>query len=158
MASKVSPIPEGYSTVTPYMIFKGASKAIEFYKEALGAEEIFRMDVGDGKISHAEIQIGDAKIMLADEHPHLGYLSAQTLNGSPVNFMIYVKDVDATAKQALKAGMTVKQEIANQFYGDRTGTFLDPFGYQWTIATHIENVSPEEAKKRAAEQYGFNEG
>lgn len=148
MASKISAIPEGYSTITPYLIFSGAAKAIEFYKAAFDAKELFRMDAGEGKIGHAELQIGSSRIMIADEHPELGYVSPQTLKGSPVSFMIYVNDVDSTAKKAVAAGMTVKKEIENQFYGDRTGTFQDPFGHTWTIGTHIEDVSPEEMQRR----------
>ncbi len=148
--AKVKPIPDGYHTVTPYLIIKGAAKALDFYKKAFGAEELFRMDMGGGMIGHAEIKIGDSPIMLADEHPDMGYKSPKSYGGTPVSIALYVNDVDALAKQAIAAGAKVLRPVQNQFYGDRSGTFEDPFGHVWTIGTHIEDVSPEEMKKRAA--------
>jgi PhnB protein len=154
MAGKVKPIPEGYHTFTPYLIVKGAADAIEFYKKAFGATELFRIPGPDGRIGHAEIKIGDSMIMLADEHPEIGALSPQTIGGCPVHLMLYVDDVDATFNQAVAAGGKVKDPLTNKFYGDRMGAVTDPFGFLWYMATHIEDVSPEEMNKRAAEQHG----
>ena len=148
--SKPRPIPEGYHTATPYLIIKDAAKAIEFYKEAFGAKEIMRMSQPDGRIGHAEIKIGDSPIMLADEFPEMGARSPQSLGGSPVSILLYVEDVDAFAKQAVAAGTKVVRPVKDQFYGDRSGSFEDPFGHQWHIATHVEDVAPEEMHKRAA--------
>ena len=155
MTSKVNHIPEGYHTATPYLIVNGAAKAIEFYKQAFGATEILRMeDPKSGKIGHAEIKIGDSHIMLGDEMPEMGYSSPQTLGGTPVSIMLYVEDVDTVAAQAVAAGAQVLKPVADQFYGDRSGSFADPFGHQWHIATHIEDVTPEEVGKRVAALYG----
>ena len=154
MTSKVNHIPEGFYTVTPYLIIKDAAKAIEFYKQAFGATEVLRIASPDGKIGHAEIKIGDSHIMLGDEMAEMGYLSPQSLGGTPVTMMIYVEDVDTVAGQAVAAGAQVLKPVENQFYGDRAGSFTDPFGHQWHIATHIEDVSPEEVRKRAAALYG----
>jgi PhnB protein len=148
--SKPRPIPEGYHTATPYLIIKDAAKAIEFYKEAFGAKEMMRMSQPDGRIGHAEIKIGDSPIMLADEFPEMGARSPQSLGGSPVSILLYVEDVDAFAKQAVAAGTKVVRPVKDQFYGDRSGSFEDPFGHQWHIATHVEDVAPEEMHKRAA--------
>jgi PhnB protein len=148
--SKPKPIPEGYHTATPYLIIKNAAKAIEFYKEAFGAKEIMRMSQPDGRIGHAEIKIGDSPIMLADEFPEMGARSPQSLGGSPVSILLYVEDVDAFAKQAVAAGTKVVRPVKDQFYGDRSGSFEDPFGHQWHIATHVEDVAPEEMHKRGA--------
>ncbi len=148
--SKPKPIPEGYHTATPYLIIKDAAKAIEFYKKAFGAKEMMRMSQPDGRIGHAEIKIGDSPIMLADEFPEMGARSPQSLGGSPVSILLYVADVDAFAKQAVTAGAKVVRPIKDQFYGDRSGSFEDPFGHQWHIATHVEDVAPEEMHKRAA--------
>jgi PhnB protein len=145
----VKPIPEGYHSVTPYLITKGAADALEYYKKAFGAIELFRMDHG-GKIGHAEIKIGDSPIMLADEYPEMGYVSPKTLGGTPVSIMIYVPDVDTTYKQAIDAGGVELKALQDQFYGDRSGTLTDPFGHVWTVATHVEDVSPEEMEKRMA--------
>jgi len=147
----VKPIPDGYHTATPYLIVSGAAQAIEFYKKALGATELFRMTTPTGKIGHAEIKIGNSPIMLADEHPEMGARSAKTLGGSPMSLMLYVENVDALAAQAVAAGAKVVRPIQNQFYGDRSGTFEDPFGLSWTIATHVEDVPPEEMKRRSEE-------
>jgi PhnB protein len=148
--SKPKPIPEGYHTATPYLIIKDAAKAIEFYKEAFRAKEMMRMSQPDGRIGHAEIKIGDSPIMLADEFPEMGARSPQSLGGSPVSILLYVEDVDAFAKQAVAAGTKVIRPVKDQFYGDRSGSFEDPFGHQWHIATHVEDVAPEEMHKRAA--------
>jgi PhnB protein len=148
--SKPKPIPEGYHTATPYLIIKDAAKAIEFYKKAFGAKEMMRMSQPDGRIGHAEIKIGNSPIMLADEFPEMGARSPQSLGGSPVSILLYVEDVDAFAKQAVVAGTKVVRPVKDQFYGDRSGSFEDPFGHQWHIATHVEDVAPEEMHKRAA--------
>jgi len=146
----VKPIPDGYHTVTPYLIVKGAAKALEFYKKALGAEERVRMPGPEGKIMHAEIQIGDSTIMLADEFPQMGAVSPQSLGGTPVGICLYVQDVDTLFKRAIAAGGKEERPLQNQFYGDRSGTMVDPFGHKWTIATHIEDVTPEEMQRRMA--------
>jgi len=151
MAKSVKPIPEGYHTVTPYLYVRGGVKAIEFYKKAFNAKELFRIPGADGKsIGHAEVKIGDSVIMLADEVPEMGVRSPQTLNGHSASFLIYVENVDAAFKQAIDAGATVERPLENKFYGDRMGSLNDPFGHQWTLGTHIEDVSPEEMNKRAA--------
>jgi PhnB protein len=143
-------IPDGYHTVTPYLVMRDAAQAIDFYKRALGATEMFRFDTPDGKIGHAEIKVGDSVIMLADEMPDMGYRGPQTLGGAAVSLMLYVEDVDKQFQRAVDAGAKVKQEVTDQFYGDRSGTFEDPFGHVWTIATHVEDVSQDELMKRAA--------
>ena len=145
----VKPIPEGYHSVTPYLVIKGAVQALEFYKTAFGATELFRME-HEGKIGHAEIKIGDSPIMLADEHPDEGHVSPTTLGGSPVGIMIYVDDVDKIFNQAISAGGKEVKPLQDQFYGDRSGTLTDPFGHVWTVATHKEDVTPEEMDKRLA--------
>lgn len=145
----VKPIPEGYHSVTPYLICKGAAQALDYYKTAFGAIELFRME-HNGQIGHAEIKIGDSPIMLADEQPEMKYLSPQTLGGTPVSIMIYVDNVDTIFKQAIDAGGVEMKAIQDQFYGDRSGTLTDPFGHVWTVATHTEDVSPEEIEKRLA--------
>jgi PhnB protein len=147
--ANVKPIPEGYHSVTPYLSIKGAVKALEYYKKAFGAIELFRME-HEGRIGHAEIKIGDSPIMLADEYPEMGSVSPQTLGGSPVGIMIYVENVDTIFKQAIDAGGVEKRALQDQFYGDRSGTLTDPFGHVWTVATHVEDVSPEEIEKRLA--------
>jgi PhnB protein len=145
----VKPIPEGYHSITPYLIIDGAAQALEYYKTAFGAVELFRMEHG-GKIGHAEMKIGDSPFMLSDEHPEMGYRGPKALGGSAVGIMIYVDDVDTTFKQALDAGGTELKALQDQFYGDRSGTLTDPFGHVWTVATHKEDVSPEEMEKRLA--------
>ncbi len=147
--SKVRPIPEGFHTATPHMVVRGAAKAIEFYKKALGAEEVMRMADPDGKVRHAEIRIGDSLIMIADEFPEMGAKGPQSFGGSPVSIYLYVEDVDRSAKQAIAAGAKISRPVQDQFYGDRSGSFTDPFGYEWHIATHKEDVSSEEMAKRA---------
>ena len=150
MTSRVKPTPEGYHTATPYLIVRDAARAIEFYKKAFGAKELMRMADPSGKIGHAEIKIGDSPIMLADEVPGMGYRSPESLGGSPVSILLYVEDVDAVFNQAVAAGAKVQRPVADQFYGDRTGGVTDPFGHVWYVATHMEDVSPEEMRKRAA--------
>jgi len=146
----VKPIPDGYHTVTPYLIIQGAAKALDFYKKALGAKELFRMASPDGRIGHAEILVGDSHIMLADEHIERGAKSAKTLGGTPIGICLYVQDVDAWFDRAVTAGATVMYPVKDQFYGDRSGTIVDPFGLMWTIATHKEDVPPDELGRRAA--------
>ena len=150
MAEKVNHIPEGYHSVTPYLIVNDGARAIEFYKEAFGAVEVFRMDGPDGKVGHAEIKIGDSHVMLADEHPEMNARSPQSYGGSPVSLMVYVEDVDAVVNRAVEAGAKLVRPVANQFYGDRTGGVTDPFGHSWYVATHVEDVPPEELQARAA--------
>ena len=149
MATTAKPIPEGYHSATPYLIVKGAAEAIDFYKRAFGATETFRMANPNGGIAHAEIKIGDSVIMLADEHPNMGYRGPRSLGGSAVSIMLYVADVDGTFDRAVKGGAKAQRPVANQFYGDRSGTLEDPFGHIWTISTHVEDVAPEEMKRRA---------
>jgi PhnB protein len=151
---KVQPIPEEYRGATPYLSVKDAASAIEFYKKAFGAREVMRMPQPDGKIGHAEVRIGDAPIMLADEFPEMNFRSPQSLGGTPVNIVVYVNDVDALVGQAVDAGAKLSKPVADQFYGDRVGMLEDPFGHSWSFATHIEDVTPEEMKKRAAAQHG----
>src|SRR3954464_4320171 len=150
MPEKVRPIPEGYQSVTPYIIVDGAARAIECYKQAFGATELFRMDGPDGKVAHAEIKIGDSHVMLGDESPEMGARGPQSLGGSPVSLMLYVEDVDAVVGRAVEAGAKLKRPVADQFYGDRTGGIEDPFGPPWYIATPVEDVPHEELQKRAA--------
>jgi PhnB protein len=147
--TKVKPIPDGYHSVTPYLIIKGGADAIEFYKKAFGATELFRME-HEGKVGHAEIKIGDSPIMLADESTEMGYKSPTTLGGTPISIMIYVDDVDTIFKQAIAAGGEQQKPVQDQFYGDRSGTLRDPFGHVWHVATHTEDVSPQEMEKRMA--------
>jgi PhnB protein len=147
MATKA--IPDGYRTATPYLIVKGAAEAIEFYKRAFGATEMLRMADPQGKVGHAEIKIGDSVIMLADEHPAMGYRGPRSLGGSSVSILLYLEDVDGVFERAVKAGAKAQRPVTNQFYGDRSGTLEDPFGHVWTIATHVEDVPPEEMKRRA---------
>ena len=153
MTAKVKPVPDGYHSVTPYLSIRGAADAIAFYKKAFGAEEIYRMDMPGGKVGHAELQIGDSRIMLADEFPDKPEAvakSPQSLGGTTAGLNLYLEDVDARFKQAVDAGAKIKRPVEDQFYGDRSGTVEDPFGHVWTLSTHVEDVSPEEMKKRMA--------
>ena len=150
MSDKVKPIPDGYHSLTPYLTVDGAARAIEFYKEAFGATEILCMDEPGGKVGHAELKIGDSIFMLADEFPDMGRRGPQSIGGTPVIFMLYVEDVDAVVSRAVAAGGKLVKPIKDQFYGDRTGSVDDPFGHSWYIATHIEDVPPEEMERRAA--------
>jgi PhnB protein len=145
MAAK--PIPDGYEGVTPYLIVDGASRAIDFYKKAFGATELFRMPMGD-KIGHAELKIGKSVVMMADEHPDMGHKGPKAYGGTPVSLMFYVEDVDSVFKNAIASGAKEVKGVADQFYGDRSGTLSDPFGHVWTIATHKEDVAPEEMNRR----------
>jgi len=149
MATKA--IPEGYRTATPYLIVKGAADAIEFYKRAFGATEMLRMADPQGRVGHAEIRIGDSVIMLADEHPAMGYRSPRALGGSSVSILLYLENVDAVFDRAVSAGGKALRPVTNQFYGDRSGTLEDPFGHVWTVATHVEDLSAEELDLRVKE-------
>lgn len=147
----VAPIPEGYASVTPYMTISGAAQAIDFYKQAFGAEELMRMTGPDGRIGHAEIRIGDSRIMVSDEYPDMGCRAPDRATGTPVAIMLYVDNVDAVVDRAVAAGATAERPVADMFYGDRMGTIIDPFGHRWHVGTHIEDVSPDELERRAQE-------
>ncbi len=149
--AKVKPIPDGYPRVTAYLSIDGAGDAIDFYKKIFGATERVRMPGPDGKIGHAELQLGDSVIMMADAFPDMGAVDPKKLGGSPVTLTVYVEDVDKTYKAALKAGATELQPVEDRFYGDRSGGFEDPWGHRWNVQTHVEDVSPDEMAKRAAE-------
>jgi uncharacterized glyoxalase superfamily protein PhnB len=148
--SAVKSIPDGYHTITPHLAVRDAAKAILFYAKAFGAEELFRMPGPGGTVMHAELKIGDSIVMLGEEAPQMGASSPQTIGGSPVSLLIYVKDVDASFARADKAGCTVQMPLTDMFWGDRYGKLLDPFGHHWALATHKEDVSPEEMAKRMA--------
>lgn len=147
----VKPIPDGYHTVTPYLIMKDASRALAFYQQAFGARELVRMPMPDGTLMHGEFQIGDSPIMLGEASVERGYPGPENLGGTPVSIVLYVEDVDALFKRGVDAGCTVVREVVDQFYGDRSGTLKDPFGHIWTIGTHKEDLSPEEMEKRMQE-------
>jgi PhnB protein len=144
--NKVKPVPEGYHTVTPYLVMADAARALEFYKKAFGAVELFRMDASGGKIGHAEIQIGNSRIMLADECPDSK--SPRKLGGTPVSMLLYVENADSFFRQAVDAGAKATHPVEDKFYGDRMGSLEDPFGHVWHIGTHIEDVTPEQMKER----------
>jgi PhnB protein len=148
--AKPKAIPDGYHSITPYLIVKGGAKALEFYKQAFGAEELYRMPQPDGRIGHAEMRIGDSIFMLADEFPERDVRAPQ--GPPPLHLMIYCENVDAIWKRALGAGGKELRALQDQFYGDRSGTLTDPFGHQWTVATHVEDVPPEEMQRRMAQQ------
>jgi PhnB protein len=148
--STVSPIPAGYHSVTPYLIVNDGAAALDFYVRAFGATEVMRIGAPGGKVGHAEIRIGDSHVMLAGEFPEMGAVSPTTLGGSPVSIVVYVPDVDALTAQAVAAGAELTRPIENKFYGDRMGSLKDPFGHTWHLATHIEDVSPDELQRRAA--------
>ena len=148
------PIPEGRHAATPYLSVRDAVRALEFYRDAFGATEKSRLMQPDGRVGHAEIAIGEAQIMLADEFPEMGLKSPLALGGTPVTIHLYVADVDAFAARAVAAGATLKRAVVDQFYGDRSGTLVDPFGHVWMIATHKEDVSPEEMQRRLSKLYG----
>ncbi len=150
----VNPIPEDYPRVTPYLSIEGAADALAFYADIFGATERMRLAAPGGKIGHAEIEIGKSMIMLSDTSPDMGAPSPQALGGSPVFLMVYVEDVDDVFARAIKAGATELQPVQDQFYGDRSGQFRDPFGHCWNVASHVEDVAPEEMDKRAAEAMG----
>ncbi|WP_164001162.1 VOC family protein [Pyxidicoccus caerfyrddinensis] len=147
-------IPDGYHSITPYLALSDATKAIEFYKTALGATELYRMPMPGGKVAHAELQIGDSRIMVSDEYPDMGAKSPKHFGGTPVGLCIYTENVDALAERFVKAGGKVVRPLENQFYGDRSGQFVDPEGFKWTLAQHVEDVSPEEMNRRMAKMGG----
>ena len=148
----VKPIPDGYHSVTPYLIVSGAAADIDFYKRAFGATELLRMPGPGGKVMHAEIKVGDSPIMLADEVPEMGHRGPQALGGTPVSIMLYGQDADNVFNQAVAAGAKVMRPLQDQFYGDRSGTITDPYGHVWTIGTHKEDLTPDEIDRRFAEQ------
>jgi len=148
MAKTTIPIPAGFEGATPYLCCRDAARALEFYKQAFGATEVMRLADPGGRIGHAEIKIGGALIMMADEHPEFGVISPQALGGSPVSIHVYVDDVDAFVARATAAGATLVRPVADQFYGDRTATLDDPFGHRWSFATHTEDVSADELQRR----------
>ena len=152
----VKPIPDGYPRVTPYLHVDGASKAIEFYRTVFGAKERMRMAGPDGRIGHAELELGNSMIMVADEHPDMNIRGPKSIGGTPVTVLVYVEDVDRAFERALKAGAKELRPVENQFYGDRSGQFEDPFGHHWNVATHVEDVPPDEMAKRAAKMMGGN--
>jgi PhnB protein len=152
--AKVKQVPDGYHSVTPYLIVEGASDAIDWYTKVLGAKERMRMAGPDNRVGHAELELGDSVIMLADEFPDMGARGPKTIGGSPVSILVYVADVDTVFDQAVKAGATAREQPTDKFYGDRSGTFEDPFGQVWNVATHIEDVPPDEMAKRAAAMMG----
>ena len=143
------PVPEGFHSLNAYLAVDDAAAAIEFYKRAFGANERSRIPGPDGKIGHAELEIGDSLVMLADVFPEMGGQSPKSIGGTPVSVMVYVEDVDAVFDRAISAGATAERPVENQFYGDRAGQFVDPFGHQWFVATHVEDVPPEEMEERA---------
>jgi PhnB protein len=151
MPAKVKAVPDGYHRLTAYIVVNDAAAAIAFYKKAFGAEELYRIDMPGGRIGHAELQFGDSRLMLADDFPDMPDAIARSpkaLGGTTVGFNVYIDDVEARFKQAVDAGAVVKRPVKDQFYGDRSGTVVDPFGHVWTLSTHVEDVSPEELKKR----------
>lgn len=150
---KVLAIPKGYNCITPYLIVNNGAKAIEYYKKNFGAKEGLRMEQPDGKIGHAELKIGDTKIMLADECPEMDARSPEAFNGSPVSILMYTKNVDAVVELAVKNGAKLLKPVSDMFYGDRCGAIIDPFGHRWVISTHIEDVTPAKMRKRAAELF-----
>jgi len=147
--SKVNYIPKGYNTVTPYLVIKGAAKAIEYYKDVFGAKVVVRMDGPNGTVGHAELQIGDSRIMLADENPSMGNRSAESIGGSPVSLYVYLPDCDKVVAKAAAEGAKILKPVQDQFYGDRSGFIQDPFGHLWGVATHKEDVSAKEMEERA---------
>lgn len=150
MAFNVKPIPDGYHSITPYLIIKGAATAIEFYQKAFGATELMRIPGPKGTVGHAEIKIGNSPVMMADECPEMEFRGPATLGGSPVGIMIYTENCDEMFERAVSLGSKVRKPLQDQFYGDRSGTIEDPFGHVWTIATHTEDLTPEEIQKRMA--------
>jgi PhnB protein len=146
--SKVDYIPQGYNSITPYLVVKGAAQAIEYYKQVFGATELVRMPGPGGRIGHAELKIGNSHIMLADEFPEMGHASPPAQGNPSVSVLVYVEDVDATVDRAVAGGAKILKPVVDQFYGDRSGFIQDPFGHRWGVATHKEDVSPEEMKER----------
>ena len=154
----VKPIPDGYPALSPNLAVDGASKAIEFYKTVFGATERMRFESPDGQIGHAELQIGDSLLMVADEYPDMDFIGPLKVGGTSVNLSVYVEDVDVTFKAAIDAGATEVRAVEDQFYGDRTGVFEDPFGHRWSVATYIEDLSPDEIRQRGADAMGSESG
>jgi PhnB protein len=154
MAQKVKAIPDPSRAVMPYLCIKDAARALEFYKQAFGATETTRLMMPDGRVGHAEMKIGEAVIMMADEFPEMGFRGPQALGGTPVTIHVYVADVDALIAQAVAAGAELEAPVKDEFYGDRSGRLFDPFGHRWMFATHQEDVSPEELQRRAAALFG----
>ncbi|HVM01735.1 MAG TPA: VOC family protein [Acidimicrobiales bacterium] len=150
----MKPIPDGYPAVIPYLSVDGAEAAIEFYVKVLGAKERMRMPAPGGRIGHAELQVGDSVVMLSDAFPEMGHRTPKELGGSPVGIAVYVEDVDAVFERAVAAGATAVRPVEDQFYGDRTGSFDDPFGHRWSVSTHVEDVPPDEMARRAAQAMG----
>lgn len=154
MEKQVNPIPQGYHSLTPYLIVKDAARAIEFYKKAFGAKELFRMAAPNSMIGHCELQIGDSRVMLADEFPDMDATApTQGVNGIAFSLLIYVENVDEVFKRAVDAGAKVLRPLKNEFYGDRMGTVQDPFGHHWNLGMHVEDVSEEEMQKRAQKMW-----
>lgn len=153
MPQNIQPIPEGYHTLTPYLTVKDAGRAIEFYKRAFGAEELFRMPTPNGKVAHAELRIGDSIFMLSDECPQMGSFAPTTAGGAPVKLHLYVENVDAVFNRAVQSGAQAAMPPNNMFWGDRMAKITDPFGHSWGIATHIEDVTPEECARRAQAEF-----
>ncbi|MGB6547109.1 MAG: VOC family protein [Candidatus Acidiferrales bacterium] len=152
--ANINPIPRGYHSLTPYLFIKGAAGAIDFYKTVFGATERMRMPGPDGRIMHAELQIGDSIVMLSDENPQMGALSPQSIGGTACGLNVYLADVDAATRKALELGAKLVRPVKDQFYGDRSGSIIDPFGHLWSVATHIEDVAPEEMQRRMAAAMG----
>jgi PhnB protein len=150
VSEQVKPIPDGYPVLTPYLIVRGAASAIDFYQRVFGAQERLRMAGPDGKVGHAELEFGSSLLMLADENEGMGYVSPQSLNGTPVWLTLYVEDVDAVFARAVAAGASVREPLEDKFYGDRAASVADPFGHVWSLMTHVEDVSPDEMQRRAA--------
>jgi PhnB protein len=150
----VSPFPEGYHRITPYLVVDGAARAIDFYSKHFGAVEFVRMPGPNGAVMHAEMKVGDSVFMLADQFPEMGFKAPGAFGGSPVSLLLYVEDVDDVVKKAVEAGATLLRPVENQFYGDRAGTLADPFGHIWTVATHVEDVTPEEMQRRMEKMGG----
>lgn len=147
----VNPIPDGYPRISPSLVIDGAGAAIDFYADVLGATVRMRMDGPDHRVGHAELQLGDSVIMVADEFPEMGYLGPKRVGGTPVTLSVYVEDADSVFQKAMSAGATELRPVENQFYGDRSGQFEDPFGHRWSVATHVEDVSEDEMMRRAKE-------
>jgi uncharacterized glyoxalase superfamily protein PhnB len=154
MSDNVQPVPEGFRTITPHLCIRNAAEAIDFYARAFGAVELFRMPGPEGKLMHAEVKIGDSIVMLSDEFLEWGAKGAQTLGGTPVSLNLYVEDCDAVFNRAVEAGATVKMPLADQFWGDRYGQVVDPYGHVWAVATHVAGVSPAAMSRRSTERHG----
>ena len=154
MPESVSPVPVDYHTVTPYLLVAGASDAMEFYEKAFGAQEVMRLQSPDGKVGHAEIKIGDSHVMLADEHPDMDFLGPKSRGGTTVSLLVYVEDVDAIFARAIEAGAEELKPLCDQFYGDRSGTVVDPWGHIWTVASRIENLTVQQVQERFEQFFG----